>query len=45
MRIDHGADWSMPMAANMLMTIPSVAAFFCFQRYFIEGMTVTGMRG
>jgi multiple sugar transport system permease protein len=45
MRIDHGADWSMLMAANMLMTVPSVAVFFCFQRYFIEGMTVTGMKG
>jgi multiple sugar transport system permease protein len=45
MRIDQGADWSMLMAANMLMTLPSVVVFFCFQRYFIEGMTVTGMKG
>jgi multiple sugar transport system permease protein len=45
MRIDQGADWSMLMAANMLMTLPSVLVFFGFQRYFIEGMTVTGMKG
>jgi multiple sugar transport system permease protein len=45
MRIDQGADWSMLMAANMLMTLPSVIVFFAFQRYFIEGMTVTGMKG
>jgi multiple sugar transport system permease protein len=45
MRIDQGADWSMLMAANMLMTVPSIAVFFCFQRYFIEGMTVSGMKG
>jgi multiple sugar transport system permease protein len=45
MRVDHGADWSMLMAANMLMTIPSIIVFFRFQRYFIEGMTVTGMKG
>ncbi len=45
MSIDHGADWSMLMAANMLMTVPSIVVFFCFQRYFIEGMTVTGMKG
>ncbi len=44
MRIDHGADWSMLMAANMLMTVPSVVVFFCFQRYFVEGITVTGMK-
>jgi multiple sugar transport system permease protein len=45
MRIDQGADWSMLMAGNMLMTIPSIAVFFAFQRYFIEGMTVSGMKG
>jgi ABC-type glycerol-3-phosphate transport system permease component len=45
MRIDQGADWSMLMAANVLMTLPSVLVFFGFQRYFIEGMTVTGMKG
>jgi multiple sugar transport system permease protein len=45
MRIDHGADWSMLMAANVLMTIPTIIVFFRFQRYFIEGMTVTGMKG
>jgi multiple sugar transport system permease protein len=45
MSIDHGADWSMLMAANMLMTVPSIVVFFCFQRYFIEGMTVSGMKG
>jgi ABC-type glycerol-3-phosphate transport system permease component len=45
MRIDQGADWTVLMAANMLMTLPSVLVFFGFQRYFIEGMTVTGMKG
>jgi ABC-type glycerol-3-phosphate transport system permease component len=29
----------------MLMTVPSIVVFFCFQRYFIEGMTVSGMKG
>ena len=45
MRLDQGADWSMLMAANILMTLPSVLVFFGFQRYFIEGMTVTGIKG
>ena len=45
MRLDHGADWSMLMAANVLMTVPTVLLFFRFQRYFIEGVTVTGMKG
>jgi len=45
MRLDSGADWSMLMAANVLMTLPSVIVFFGFQRYFIEGLTVSGMKG
>jgi multiple sugar transport system permease protein len=45
MRLDSGADWSMLMAANMLMTLPSIVVFFGFQRYFIEGLTVSGMKG
>jgi multiple sugar transport system permease protein len=46
MRImDASPDWSMLMAGNMLMTLPSIAVFFAFQRYFIEGMTVSGMKG
>jgi len=45
MRLDQGADWSMLMAANMLMTLPSIVVFFGFQRYFIEGLTVTGIKG
>lgn len=45
MRIDQGADWPMLMAANVLMTVPTVIVFFRFQRYFIEGITVTGMKG
>jgi multiple sugar transport system permease protein len=45
MHIDHGADWSMLMAANVMMTVPTLVVFFSFQRHFIEGVTVTGMKG
>jgi ABC-type glycerol-3-phosphate transport system permease component len=49
MRVDQGSvqsiDWPMIMAANVLLTAPSVVVFFVFQRYFIEGMTVSGMKG
>jgi multiple sugar transport system permease protein len=44
MRLDQGVYWSVIMAANVLMTLPSIVVFFGFQRYFIEGMTVTGMK-
>ncbi|MBA2482566.1 MAG: ABC transporter permease subunit [Planctomycetes bacterium] len=42
--LEHGGDWSMIMAGNILMTLPVILIFFCFQRYFIQGMTVTGMK-
>lgn len=47
MRVDAttGADWTMMMAGNVLMTLPVIVIFFIFQRYFIQGMTVTGMKG
>jgi multiple sugar transport system permease protein len=45
MRIDQGGDWTMMMAGNMLMTVPVIVIFFLFQRYFIQGMTMSGMKG
>jgi ABC-type glycerol-3-phosphate transport system permease component len=29
----------------MLMTFPVILVFFLFQRYFVQGMTLTGMKG
>jgi multiple sugar transport system permease protein len=45
MKVDQGADWPLIMAGNMLMTAPVILIFFLFQRYFIEGVTVSGMKG
>jgi multiple sugar transport system permease protein len=45
MHVDQSGDWNMIMAANMLMVLPVVIIFFLFQRYFVEGMTVSGMKG
>jgi ABC-type glycerol-3-phosphate transport system permease component len=45
LRLDQGGDWSMIMAGNVLMTLPVIVIFFLFQRYFIEGMTMSGMKG
>jgi ABC-type glycerol-3-phosphate transport system permease component len=44
MRVDQGGDFGMMMAGNLLMTLPAILVFFFFQRYFIQGMTVTGMK-
>jgi multiple sugar transport system permease protein len=35
----------MMMAGSLLMTLPVVAIFFFAQRYFIQGIAMTGMKG
>jgi ABC-type glycerol-3-phosphate transport system permease component len=47
MRTTPGSDfgWSVVMAGNMLMTVPVIVVFFLFQRYFVQGVTLTGMKG
>ena len=41
----HQTDWGVLMAASILMMVPVVLLFFFFQRYFIKGLTMTGMKG
>lgn len=36
---------SMVMAGSLLMTLPVIAVFFFAQRYFLQGVTLTGMKG
>jgi len=33
------------MAASLLMTLPVIAIFFFAQKYFIQGVTLTGIKG
>lgn len=41
----HGAEWGMLMAASTIMTIPIIVVFFFAQRTFIQGVTLTGIKG
>ena len=41
----HRTEWHLVMAAATMMTIPAIAIFFMAQKYFIEGITLTGMKG
>ncbi len=41
----HGAEWAMLMAASTVMTLPIIVIFFLAQRTFIEGVTLTGIKG
>ncbi len=38
-------EWGMLMAASVMMMIPMILIFFFFQKYFIKGFTMSGMKG
>ena len=33
------------MAGSLMMTVPVIVIFFSAQKYFIQGITLTGMKG
>lgn len=37
--------WGPLMAASTMMVVPVIALFFALQRYFIEGIALTGIKG
>ena len=41
----HSSEYGMLMAASTLVMLPVLLVFFFTQRYFIEGVTLTGMKG
>jgi multiple sugar transport system permease protein len=43
--VQSGGSFGMMMAGSLLMTMPVVAIFFFAQKYFIQGVTLTGMKG
>jgi len=43
---DHyGARWNLLMSASTLMMLPCLAIFAFFQKYFIEGTVISGIKG
>ncbi|MDQ3540116.1 MAG: carbohydrate ABC transporter permease [Chloroflexota bacterium] len=40
-----GTQWSLLMAASVIFTVPMIILFFMFQRYFMEGVATTGLKG
>ncbi len=40
-----GTQWGLLMAASVVFTIPMIILFFIFQRYFMEGLAHTGIKG
>lgn len=41
----HSAEYGLMMAASTITTLPIVALFFFAQRYFIQGIVLTGLKG
>jgi len=41
----YGVQWAWLMAAAMVMVAPVVALFFAFQRFFVQGIQITGLAG
>ena len=41
----HDVEWQQLMGASTLMVLPLVIGFFFLQRYFIEGIALTGLKG
>ena len=41
----HGIKWNLMMAASLAVAFPIIVLFFIAQRYFIEGIALTGLKG
>jgi multiple sugar transport system permease protein len=44
-RSEHRVEYSQLMAASTLVALPVVVIFLCFQRFFVEGITIGAMKG
>ena len=45
MRDAHSTEWTWMMSIAILMVLPCLALFFIFQDYFVEGITMSGIKG
>jgi multiple sugar transport system permease protein len=41
----HQVDWSLTMAATLIVMVPVILLFFAAQKAFVEGVTLTGVKG
>jgi multiple sugar transport system permease protein len=42
---DHTTQWTLLMAASTVAVLPVVILFLFTQRYFVQGIALTGMKG
>jgi len=41
----HAVDWNLTMASSLLFMLPVIVLFFLAQKAFVEGVTLTGVKG
>lgn len=41
----YGSEWSLLMAASTLMLLPTLIVFLFAQKYFVQGITLSGLKG
>lgn len=41
----YSTEWALLMAASILMMVPMIVLFFAFQKYFIQGFMMSGIKG
>lgn len=41
----HGTEYHLLMAASVVVLLPIIVIFFCAQRYFVEGVVTSGVKG
>ena len=44
-RSQYNVEYSLLMAASTLVVLPVVVIFFCFQRFFVQGITIGAVKG
>jgi multiple sugar transport system permease protein len=44
-RTSHAVQWNLTMAATVLMMLPVIVLFFFAQKAFVQGVTLTGVKG
>jgi multiple sugar transport system permease protein len=44
-RSEHGLEYQLLMAASSMVALPVVVIFLCFQRFFVEGITIGAIKG
>lgn len=42
---EHAVEWHLLMAAATVVMLPLLVIFFCAQRYFIQGVVISGVKG